>query len=178
MFGPLKTENSCQSVLFSHELAKELKRHKLKQAEQRMMLGTLYFTEGDLVFERGDGFPYAKSTLHRAIKRIDKKANITKNLTIHSLRHTHAVMMLELGASLKEVQEHLVHKSIQATADVYAHISHTLEKHSKLFRIHEIRPYFHRKKIMRSILKILEKYDRNKKSLNNCKCSLIKLSIN
>lgn len=130
MFGPPKTETSYRSVLISQELAKELKKHKLKQAEQRMMLGTLYFSDGDLVFERGDGFPYTKSTLHRAIKRIYTKANITKNLTIHSLRHTHAVMMLESGASLKEVQERLGHKSIQTTADVYAHISNTLEKRS------------------------------------------------
>jgi integrase len=39
-------------------------------------------------------------------------------------------MMLESSASLKEVQERLDHKSIQTIADVYAHISNTLEKRS------------------------------------------------
>ncbi|WP_446728300.1 tyrosine-type recombinase/integrase [Peribacillus sp. TH27] len=62
--------------------------------------------------------------------RICRKAGITKHITIHGLRHTHAVLLLESGASLKDVQERLGHKSIQTTADVYAHMSKELEEKS------------------------------------------------
>ncbi|MED3790289.1 tyrosine-type recombinase/integrase [Peribacillus frigoritolerans] len=60
--------------------------------------------------------PYSKSTLHRAFNRVCRKSGITKHITIHGLRHTHAVLLLESGASLKDVQERLGHKSIQTTA--------------------------------------------------------------
>ncbi|MED3687322.1 site-specific integrase [Peribacillus butanolivorans] len=89
-----------------------------------------YHRETNLVFERGNGLPYSKSTLHRAFIRICRKAGITKHITIHGLRHTHAVLLLESGASLKDVQERLGHKSIQTTADVYAHMSKELEEKS------------------------------------------------
>ncbi|MDW7615450.1 tyrosine-type recombinase/integrase [Peribacillus simplex] len=75
-----------------------------------------YHRETNLVFERENGLPYSKSTLYRAFIRICRKAGITKQITIHGLRHTHAVLLLESGASLKDVQERLGPKSIQTTA--------------------------------------------------------------
>ncbi|TKI88524.1 site-specific integrase, partial [Bacillus cereus] len=65
----------------------------------------------------------------RAMTRILKKANVT-NITIHGLRHTHAVLLLDAGYSMKEVQERLGHDSIQITSDIYAHISKELNKKS------------------------------------------------
>lgn len=48
-------------------------------------------------------------------------------LPIHGLRHTHAVMLLEAGASMKYIQERLGHKNMQVTSDIYSHISKKLE---------------------------------------------------
>lgn len=41
----------------------------------------------------------------------------------HSLRHTHATMLLEAGASPKEVQVRLGHSRISTTLDTYVHLS-------------------------------------------------------
>ncbi|WP_438361114.1 tyrosine-type recombinase/integrase [Limosilactobacillus kribbianus] len=41
----------------------------------------------------------------------------------HSLRHTHATMLLEAGASAKEVQVRLGHSRISTTLDTYVHLS-------------------------------------------------------
>ncbi|OAH53951.1 integrase [Domibacillus aminovorans] len=49
-------------------------------------------------------------------------------LPIHSLRHTHAVILLESGAQMKYIQERLGHGSMAITADVYSHISDRLNK--------------------------------------------------
>ncbi|PFE05266.1 hypothetical protein COE15_05675 [Bacillus cereus] len=56
-----------------------------------------------------------------------KKANLPP-LPIHSLRHTHAVLQLEAGVSMKYLQERLGHGSMQITSDVYSHISKKLDK--------------------------------------------------
>lgn len=130
MFAPPKTNTSYRSVLISADLLKEIKKQKFKQKERRLIRGEGYLSAANLVFDREDGFPFTKSTLHRAFNRMCQQAGISKQITIHGLRHTHAVMMLESGASLKEVQERLGHKSIQTTADVYALISSVLEQRS------------------------------------------------
>ncbi|WP_374955118.1 tyrosine-type recombinase/integrase [Paenibacillus sp. PCH8] len=57
-----------------------------------------------------------KSTLFNAFQRIIKRAELSEDLRIHSLRHTYAVLMLEAGADIKFVQEQLGHGSVQITS--------------------------------------------------------------
>jgi site-specific recombinase XerD len=52
------------------------------------------------------------------------------HLDIHSLRHTHAVLLLESGASMKYIQTRLGHKDMQTTANVYSHISKKINEDS------------------------------------------------
>ncbi len=130
MFGPPKTETSYRKVLINNDLSTLLSKHLIKQKEIKLKLADRYHSETNLVFDRGDGLPFAKSTLQRSFNRICKNAGISKHITIHGLRHTHAVLLLESGASLKEVQERLGHKSIQTAADVYVQVSKVLEVRS------------------------------------------------
>ena len=51
-------------------------------------------------------------------------------IRLHDLRHCHATMLLEKGIHLKVVSERLGHTSIQITADVYSHVSSTMQKHA------------------------------------------------
>lgn len=43
-------------------------------------------------------------------------------ITMHGLRHTHASVLLYLGASINSVSERLGHADIQTTQDHYAHV--------------------------------------------------------
>ncbi|MFS0948531.1 tyrosine-type recombinase/integrase [Enterococcus durans] len=47
---------------------------------------------------------------------------------MHGLRHTHASLLLEAGANIKDVQERLGHSSIQITMDLYIHITDKRKK--------------------------------------------------
>ncbi len=51
-----------------------------------------------------------------------KRAGITKNVSVHSLRHAFATHLLEDGATLLQVKELLGHSSIQSTT-VYLHLA-------------------------------------------------------
>lgn len=64
----------------------------------------------------------------RAFKRTLKKANLPSDGRIHDLRHSHATILMELGASDKDIAERLGHSSVQITSDLYIHYS---RKHNK-----------------------------------------------
>lgn len=64
------------------------------------------------------------SSLFNAFSRILKKAGLPR-VPIHSLRHTHAVILLEAGVDMKYVQERLRHRSIQITATLLGKLNRT-----------------------------------------------------
>ena len=66
-------------------------------------------------------------SLSHAFTRIADRAGIA-GVTLHGLRHSHASLMLEVGVSMKEVQERLGHSTINVTANIYSHVSTKMER--------------------------------------------------
>ncbi|MFJ7831763.1 tyrosine-type recombinase/integrase [Peribacillus sp. NPDC097284] len=127
IFGDTKNFSSKRIITISHGFANDLHFHKKYQNQNKIALNQMYQHDLNLVFCRNDGSYLPKSSLFNSFARILKQANLP-SLPIHSLRHTHAVLQLEAGASMKYVQERLGHGSMQITSDVYSHISKKLEK--------------------------------------------------
>jgi integrase len=127
LFGNPKTYSSKRTVTISKSLLNDLHFHIKYQNQNKIALNEIYHHDLNLVLCRNDGNIMPKSSLFNAFERILKRADLPK-VPIHSLRHTHAVLLLEAGADMKYVQERLGHGSIQITSDVYAHISKKIEK--------------------------------------------------
>ncbi|WP_329470489.1 tyrosine-type recombinase/integrase [Exiguobacterium sp. 9-2] len=76
----------------------------------------------NLVLYRNDGNAIPKSILFNSFARILKKDGLPQ-LSIHSLCHTHAVLLLESSAHMKYIHKRLGHGSMGITAEVYSRIS-------------------------------------------------------
>lgn len=125
----VKTESSERTIVMRLSFMQKLKTYVKYRIEKRSLVGSLYDTEHNFVFGRADGTPWPNSTIDNSFKAALKSIEYD-SLPIHSTRHTHAVMMLEAGATMKEVQERLGHSSMQVTADIYSHVTNKMKTRS------------------------------------------------
>ncbi len=75
----------------------------------------------DIVFLNRRGRKLTRVMIFTIVKKLAKKAAITKNVSPHTFRHSFATHLVEGGADLRAVQEMLGHESI-TTTEIYTHL--------------------------------------------------------
>jgi site-specific recombinase XerD len=76
-----------------------------------------------------ENFPVKNTTLWRHFKKALAASGCHKDATIHSLRHSYAVHLLEEGTPLFTLKENLGHSSIYSTM-LYAHLTPRIRRNS------------------------------------------------
>lgn len=80
-------------------------------------------TDGNtLVFQNSRGTILTPSAPRKWLITVADKAGL-KPIPVHGFRHTHASLLFESGATVKDVQTRLGHADIQTTMNVYTHVT-------------------------------------------------------
>jgi integrase/recombinase XerD len=75
----------------------------------------------DIIFLNRRGSKLSRVMIFYIIKQLATEAQIKKNISPHTLRHSFATAMVEAGADLRAVQQMLGHESI-TTTEIYTHL--------------------------------------------------------
>lgn len=115
-----KTTCSIREIPFGAKLYAILKSARARQAKNRLLYGVMYNqTENNSVCVWPDGRQVDEDAM-RYFGQFCRAA--FGQGSFHSLRHTHATMLLEAGEDLEIVSKRLGHANINTTAAVYSHI--------------------------------------------------------
>ncbi len=92
----------------------------------------------DILFLNRRGAKLTRVMIFLMLKELVEKADINKNISPHTFRHSFATHLVEGGADLRAVQEMLGHESI-TTTEIYTHITRdflkkTLEQFHPAYR--------------------------------------------
>ena len=112
-----------RTVAIGPELVAILRRHRVRQAEEKLHLGPAY-RENGLVFAMPDGSPVTPWNYGAAFADLVARAGVTR-VRLHDLRHTHASLLAKAGVPLEVISRRLGHSTIAVTADLYLSIYKT-----------------------------------------------------
>lgn len=128
-FDTPKSRTSRRNISIDDNTISELKEFKEYQQEYAKILGDKFCNENDLVFTNGFGKPMDRSNfVSYRFRKMLGAAGIPKGFTVHSLRHTHATLLLKNKVDLKAVSERLGHSSPDITLKIYYHLLGSMEK--------------------------------------------------
>ncbi len=127
VISTLKNTSSYRTIGLEDEVLKELRRFKAKQNEMILKGVSFQANRNQIIFQNYLGNYLTPSTVRDSIKKYCAKAGVEYKGT-HGFRHTHAVLLLEAGASLMFVSKRLGHKSIKTTSDTYLSITQKIEE--------------------------------------------------
>ena len=125
-FKQTKTKNS-RTIKLEPSLLKDLNILIIEQ-KKKQLKGSLT-NPHSLVFAKYNGIPPTNNAANKSLRRACNRAAI-KEITFHSLRHTHVSILLYKGMDLFTIAKRVGHSSTTTTADVYAHVIEEMQNKS------------------------------------------------
>lgn len=127
-FSELKTDKAKRKIYLSEDVIIELRRWKIYQSFYADMLGNKFENIHNLLFTNTFGrFVNVQNFKRRYYFKMLATAGIKKGFNIHSMRHTHATLLLKHGVKPNVVADRLGHSNATVTLNIYAHVLENME---------------------------------------------------
>src|SRR5262245_25572164 len=118
-----KTRHGRRTISLPAHLVTELRQHWRQQQEQRLGLGLGKAPDSAPVFATADGRHLSPNAITKAWPVAMAEIGMP-GVTLHSLRHTHASMLIASGVDILTISRRLGHSSPTITLNVYGHLIH------------------------------------------------------
>lgn len=116
-----KTAGSTRRIVLPQYIVGLLKRHRALQTEQRFRMGRQW-KNADLVFTNKSGGFYLATNMNNKLKRIIAGTDLPQDLHLHSMRHTHASLLINSDVAARVIADRLGHSTTKTTLDTYSHV--------------------------------------------------------
>lgn len=114
-----KNETSRRVIKIPELAVDLLRRYRAYQAEEKIKLGDKW-QGGNKIFTSANGKPIHPDTVSGRFKTFISKTDLPQ-ITVHSLRHTNATLMIANGTDIKTVSKRLGHANVTTTGNIYTH---------------------------------------------------------
>jgi len=118
-----KTRAGRRTLTLPPAMVAELRAHWRAQQEQRMALGLGRSPADGLVLAAVDGGPQRPDPISKRWGETMDRLGMPE-ITLHSLRHTHASMLIAAGMNILTISRRLGHASPTITLGTYGHMIH------------------------------------------------------
>ncbi len=118
--GTPKTASSARPLLLSTAAVMMLLEYQAWQDGQREKLGDAWEDQDGRVFTSDTGAPVFPDSVTQWFSKFVARTGLPK-VTVHSMRHTYATLMIADGTPLVVVSRQLGHAQTSTTANIYAH---------------------------------------------------------
>ncbi|UAK16806.1 site-specific integrase [Sporolactobacillus terrae] len=124
-FAPTKNKASIRVIRLDKQTCEWL--DDLKSSQKKSAVKSGLRNKSNLCFVNDQMNLVTNTAVNKCLKSLCTKIEIN-SITFHSLRHTHASMLLYKGINIKYISRRLGHKSVITTLNTYSHIIDELEQ--------------------------------------------------
>ena len=116
-----KTPDGERPLKLSRTAMQLLTELQVWQAHQAEILGDVWQNEDDRIFTAEDGKPLFPDSITNWFTAFVRRSGLPE-VTVHSLRHTYASLMIADNTPLVVVAHSLGHAQVSTTSNIYAHV--------------------------------------------------------
>lgn len=120
-----KNKSSHRTISIDKQTLRIIRDQEKMTFKERM--AELNYENNNLLFARPDGHPYDPRYISRRTKAYGRAAGMPDGFSFHTLRHTHATLLVQAGVHFKIIQYRLGHATFAQTMDTYSHVTPAME---------------------------------------------------
>ena len=119
-----KTSTSSRDVYMQDELFDVCQRINIYMLRQRIRYG---YGESTLFFQGTNGGYICYASYNKYLRENAQRL-LGRPITVHTLRHTHASLLMENGIDIDTISRRLGHENSKITREIYLHVTEKLRE--------------------------------------------------